>query len=78
MEELYHEMDMIVSSGTKLNLDYYINDHVDEGAMEEIEDYFKEAETDDIDTAYMELKDEDITIDEIRLIRLKFLSDYGN
>jgi ATP-dependent DNA helicase RecQ len=78
MEDLYHEMDMIVSSGTKLNLDYYIADHVDEGAMEEIEDYFKEAETDDIDTAYVELKDEDITIDEIRLIRLKFLSDYGN
>jgi ATP-dependent DNA helicase RecQ len=46
--------------------------------MEEIEDYFKEAETDDIDTAYVELKDEDITMDEIRLIRLKFLSDYGN
>jgi ATP-dependent DNA helicase RecQ len=71
-------MDMIVSSGTKLNLDYYIADNVDEGAMEEIEDYFKEAETDDIDTAYVELKDEDITMDEIRLIRLKFLSDYGN
>jgi|AntRauTorckE5430_2_1112549.scaffolds.fasta_scaffold06714_1 ATP-dependent DNA helicase RecQ len=78
MEDLYREMDMIVSSGTKLNLDYYIADNVDEGAMEEIEDYFKEAETDDIDTAYVELKDEDITMDEIRLIRLKFLSDYGN
>ncbi len=78
MEELYYELDMIVSSGTKLNLDYYIADHVDESSAEEIEDYFKEAETDSIDVAYMQLKDDDITYEEIRLVRLKFLSDYGN
>ncbi len=78
MEELYHELYMIVSSGTKVNLDYYLADNVDEYAMEEIEDYFKEAETDSIDDAYVALKDEDVTMDEIHLMRIKFLSDYGN
>jgi ATP-dependent DNA helicase RecQ len=78
MEDLYHEMYMIVSSGTKLNLDYYLSDHVDEYSAEEIEEYFKEAETDSIDDAYKALKSEDITIDEIHLMRIKFLSDYGN
>ncbi|MFK7950574.1 MAG: DNA helicase RecQ [Saprospiraceae bacterium] len=78
MEDLYHEMYMIVSSGTKLNLDYYLADNVDEYSAEEIQDYFKEAENDSIDDAYRALNDEDITIDEIHLMRIKFLSDYGN
>lgn len=78
MDELYHELDMIVSSGTKINLDYYIADHVDEYSMEEIQDYFREAETDNVDDAFVQLKDDDITFEEIRLIRLKFLSDFGN
>jgi ATP-dependent DNA helicase RecQ len=78
MDELIHELYMIISSGTKLNIDYYIQDVVDEGVIEEIEDYFMSAETDDIDVAYKELKASDITVEEIELVRLKFLSDNAN
>jgi ATP-dependent DNA helicase RecQ len=74
MEELY----MIVSSGTKLRLDYYLNDKIDEYARETIIEYFKEAKTDDVDVAFNELKEEDITYEEIILMRLKFISDYAN
>lgn len=77
-EDLLDEMNMIVSSGTKLDLDYYIEDNVDEYAAEDIFEYFNEAETDSIDDAYVELKEDDITIDEIKIIRLKFLSEVVN
>jgi ATP-dependent DNA helicase RecQ len=78
MGELMHELYMIISSGTKLNINYYVEDVVDEAVIEEIEDYFMNAETDDIDSAYKELKEEDITVEEIELVRLKFLSDNAN
>jgi ATP-dependent DNA helicase RecQ len=78
MGELLHELYMIISSGTKLNIAYYVEDVVDEGVIDEIEDYFMNAETDDIDSAYKELKEEDITVEEIELVRLKFLSDNAN
>lgn len=78
MSELMHELYMIISSGTKLNIAYYVEDVVDEGVIDEIEDYFMNAETDDIDSAYKELKEEDITVEEIELVRLKFLSDNAN
>lgn len=75
LEELMDEMDIIVSSGTKLNLDYYLEDHVDETIQEEIYDYFMTSETDDAERAFKSLKEEDITIEEIKLVRLKFLSE---
>ena len=78
MEELYHEMDMIVASGTKLNIDYYLEDNVDEYAREDIYDYFMEAENDSIDEAYNELSEDDITMEEIQLVRIKFLSEVAN
>ena len=78
MEELLHEIEMIVSSGTKVNLDYYIEDAVDEVVREDIYDYFMEADSDSIDDAFKELEEDDITIEEIQLMRLKFLSDMGN
>lgn len=78
MEDLLEELDAIVTSGTKVNLDYCIDDEVDEYVREDIYNYFMEAKTDDIDTAYHELKDDDITIEEIRLIRIKFLSEMAN
>ena len=74
MIELYH----IVQSGTKLQLDYYLNKEVDEFVREDIIEYFKEAPTDNLDTAYQELKDDEITFEEIQLMRLKFLSDFAN
>ncbi len=78
MDELIHELYMIISSGTKLNIDYYIEDSVDEGVREDIEDYFMSADTDDVNKAYEELRDSDITVEEIELVRLKFLSDNAN
>ncbi len=78
MDELLDEMDIIVSSGTKLNIKYYVDDHIDEYSKEDIYEYFMEAESDSIETAYEELADEDITLEEIKIVRLMFLSEMAN
>ncbi len=78
MDELLHEMDMIVASGTKVNIDYYIDDAVDEYSREDIYDYFMEADDDSPEDAFEELKEDDITMEEIQLIRIKFMSDMAN
>ncbi len=78
MEELIHEMDSIVNSGTKLNIDYYLEDEVDEDIQEIIYDYFMEAESDDVEVALAELEDEDVELEEIQLVRLKFMSEMAN
>lgn len=78
MEEFFHEMDIIVSSGTKLNVDYFIEENVDEYSKEDIFDYFMESETDNVEEAYAELKEDDITMEEIQLVRIKFLSEMAN
>ena len=78
MDELLTEIEAIVYSGTKLNIDYYINEVMDEDDMQEIYDYFlEESETDDLNEALDELGD-DFSEEEIRLVRIKFLSDLGN
>jgi ATP-dependent DNA helicase RecQ len=78
-QELIDELYGIVMSGTKLRLDYYLNRVVsDEYVRDSIIEYFKDAETDDLELAYNELKEEDINWEEIQLMRLKFLSDYAN
>ncbi|MCI5081682.1 MAG: DNA helicase RecQ [Saprospiraceae bacterium] len=78
MDELIKEMEAIVFSGTKLDLDYYIDENIDEYAREDIEDYFMNADTDSVDVAYEELNEDDISMDEIQLVRIKFLSDNAN
>ncbi len=78
MEELLDEMDMIVNSGTKLNIDYYVSDNIDEYSKEDIYDYFMESETDDVEVALQELEDEDINLEEIRIVRILFLSEMAN
>ncbi|MEM1323889.1 MAG: DNA helicase RecQ [Bacteroidota bacterium] len=78
MEDLLHELYMIVVSGTKVNLDYYIEENVDEYSRDDIYDYFMESQTDSLEEAYAELKEDDITMEEIELIRIKFLSDLAN
>ena len=78
MEELMDELYSIVTSGTKVNIDYYIDENVDEYSREDIADYFMGAATDSLDDAYRELKDDDITMEEIQLVRIKFLSDMAN
>jgi len=78
MEELLYELDMIVASGTKLNIDYYIEENVDENSRLDVYDYFMEAETDSIDEAFEELEEDDITMEEVQLVRIKFLSEMAN
>lgn len=77
MNELIKEMEAIVFSGTKLNIDYAIEDLLDEDQQEEIHDYFMEAETDKIQEALDEF-DGDYDDDELRLMRIKFTSDVAN
>ena len=78
LDDLVSELDAIVASGTKVNLDYYLEENVDEYVREDIFDYFMEAESDSVEEAYAELSEDDITLEEIRLMRLKFLSELGN
>ena len=78
MDELIEELEMIVYSGTKLNIDYYLDSNVDEYVIEDIFNYYMESESDSIEEAYSELAEEDITLREIQLVRLKFLSELAN
>ncbi|MCS6824570.1 MAG: DNA helicase RecQ [Cytophagaceae bacterium] len=78
MQDLLQEIEHICYSGTKLNIDYYINELIEEDRQQEVIDYFMQAETDDIQVALKELGDEDYTEEELRLMRIKFLSEYAN
>ena len=75
--ELLDEIEAIVYSGTRINIDYFVNDVMDEDHIEDIYDYFKDSETDDLEEAIEELGG-DYTEEEIRLIRIKFLSEMAN
>lgn len=76
-EDLLSEIEAIVYSGTKLNIDYYLEDVMDDDHIDDIYDYFNDSETDDLDTAMEELGD-DYTEDEVRLVRIKFFSEMAN
>lgn len=75
--ELLDEVEAIVYSGTRINIDYFLNDVMDEDHIEEIFEYFKDSETDALDDALVELGS-DFTEEEIRLVRIKFLSEMAN
>jgi ATP-dependent DNA helicase RecQ len=78
MEELLGEIEQICYSGTKLNLDYYVEQIMDDDRQDELYDYFLNAESDSISKALEELEDEDYSEEELRLMRIKFLSEYAN
>ena len=80
LDELLDEIYSMVESGTKLNLDYYIREVMDDDHMQDIYDYFREAEDPDIDDALDEFADDEdeYTEEEIKLVRIKFLSENGN
>ena len=77
MEQLLEVMETIVASGTKLNLDYAIDQMVDEDDQEDILDYFKSCETSSLDVAREELSDLDLEWEQLKIMRIKFLSVYG-
>lgn len=76
-DELLDEVEAIVYSGTKINIDYFLEEVIDDDHVDDIYEYFKESETDDLETAMEELG-EDYTEEEVRLVRIKFISDMGN
>jgi len=77
LDELLEEMETIAASGTRLNLDYAINDMLDEYEQEEIIEYFKRCETSSLRTAQEELSDHNFTWEQLKIMRIKFLSEYG-
>lgn len=79
MNDLLKEIESIVQSGTRLNLDYYIDEVLDRDHQQEIFEYFREeAETESIEEALSQLGEEDFTEEDIRLMRIKFFSEMGN
>jgi ATP-dependent DNA helicase RecQ len=76
--DLLHEIEQIIYSGTKLNIDYYIHHIMDDDREDILHDYFMSAETDQIKVAMMELGEDDFSEDEVRVYRVKFISDHAN
>lgn len=76
-DELLDEIESIVYAGTRINIDYFINEVMDEDSINDIYQYFRESETDDLDEAFDELG-ADYTEEEIRLVRIKFISEMAN
>jgi ATP-dependent DNA helicase RecQ len=78
LDELLEEMETIAASGTKLNLDYAIDEWLDEYEQEDIIEYFKGCETSSLQIAQQELSENDFTWEQLKIMRIKFLSVYGN
>jgi ATP-dependent DNA helicase RecQ len=78
IDELLTEIERIVASGTKIDINYYIDEYIDEYHQEDIFDYFRNAETDSVPDALKELGEEEFNEEEIRLLRIRFMSEMGN
>lgn len=78
LAELIAEIESIVSSGTKVNIAYYINDNIDDDKQQEAIQYFKESDTDSIEAALADLGEDEYTEEEMRLLRIRFMSEFGN
>lgn len=78
IDELLSEIESIVGSGTRLDLNYYIDEFIDPYHQDEIFEYFRRAESDSVEEALRELGEDEYSEDEIRLMRIKFISDLGN
>jgi ATP-dependent DNA helicase RecQ len=76
--DIISEIESIVSSGTRIDINYYINEVLDEDRQDEVYDYFRTAETDSIEDALENLGEEDYTEEEIRLMRIRFMSEMAN
>jgi ATP-dependent DNA helicase RecQ len=78
LPDLLVEMETIVASGTKLNLDYCLEQELDENEQEDIFDYFRSSHDDDMESAYEEFRDRDVSIEHLKMMRIKFMSEYAN
>jgi ATP-dependent DNA helicase RecQ len=78
LTEMITELETIVASGTKIDIGYYINEVIDEDRQDEVFEYFQTAETDSVADALKELGEDDYSEEDIRLMRIKFMSEMGN
>jgi len=78
LPDLLVEMETIVASGTRLNLDYCLEQELDENEQEDIFDYFRSAQDDDMESAWEEFRDRDVSIEHLKMMRIKFMSEYAN
>ncbi|MFO0479008.1 MAG: DNA helicase RecQ [Bacteroidota bacterium] len=78
MNDLLTEIETIVTSGTKVNINYYIDQVIDEDKKEDIYECLRESETDDINAILKELGEDEYSEEEVRLMRIKFISEFGN
>ena len=78
LPDLLVEMETIVASGTRLNLDYCLEQELDENEQEDIFDYFRGSTDDDMESAFEEFKDRDVSIEHLKMMRIKFMSEYAN
>ena len=72
------EIETIVTSGTKLSLNYYLDDLIEQDLQDEVHDYFLEMSSPDLKTAFNDLKDEGLSFEELRLLHIKFMSEMAN
>ncbi len=75
LDKLLDEMNQIVASGTKLDINYYLDENIDESVIDDVFDYFNDAETDSMEEAFEELGEEDIEMQEIKMVHIKFMSE---
>ncbi len=78
LHELLGEMETIVASGTRLNLDYCLEEELDEDEQEDISDYFRSSTDDNLVEAFEEFKDRDVSVEQLQMMRIKFLSEHAN
>jgi ATP-dependent DNA helicase RecQ len=78
LSDVITELESIVASGTRVDISYYLNDVMDPERQQEVFDYFRTAESDSAEEALEELGEDEYTLDEIRLMRIKFMSELGN
>ena len=78
MNDLLTEIETIVTSGTKVNINYYIDQVIDEDKRDDIYECLRETETDDINSILKELGEDEYSEEEVRLMRIKFISEFGN
>ncbi|MCW3123787.1 MAG: recQ [Flavipsychrobacter sp.] len=78
LPDLLVEMETIVASGTRLNLDYCLEQELDDDEQEDIFDYFRNSSDDDMESAFEEFKDRDVSIENLKMMRIKFMSEYAN
>jgi ATP-dependent DNA helicase RecQ len=78
MEDLLTEIETIVTSGTKVNINYYIDQAIDEDKKDEIYECLRESQTDDINAILKDLGEDEYSEEEVRLMRIKFISEFGN